>query len=458
MTTLSRALALLLLLSACSVPPPAGPGVDMAAQTRAVSSQALFGTPRPYPARRSNAQIAVDILELGFRLESGRALERFSRFEGPITLRLQGAQPPLASAETDRLIARLRREARIDIRRVSDGEAGLIVEFVPRASLRRAVPNAACFVLPNVRSWAEYRSAPRAPALDWSAITRRTQALIVVPADVSVQEMRDCLHEEIAQALGPLNDLYRIGDTVWNDDNFQTSLTGFDMLVLRVWNDPALQSGMTRAEVADRLPRLLARLNPAGRPTGAAAQAADTPAQWVGAIEAALGASTRRASYQAARRALSIAAEQGWQDERLAFALFLSARFAPPSEGRAALEALSLAGRLYASQPGAQAQRAHVDLHMSAQALAAGQSDVALRLTERAIETARRTENGALLASLMLVRAQTLEQAGQSDRAAALRRDAQPYAVFGFGSARAAQSRQQEIASLGGRPTDRNDP
>jgi hypothetical protein len=454
----ASALPLIFLLSACAAPPPAGPGADMAAQTRAVSSSALFGAPRPYPAARPNSQIAQDILELGFRLESGRALERFSRFEGPVTLRLTGALPPLAVAETDRLIARLRREARIDIRRTPDAQANLIVEFVPRASLRRAVPNAACFVLPNVTSWDEYRANPRNPALDWAAINKRNRALIVVPADVSVQEMRDCLHEEIAQAMGPLNDLYRIGETVWNDDNFQTTLTGFDMLVLRVWNDPALQSGMTKAEVAERLPRILSRLNPAGGRVAAATPGPETPLQWVAAIEASLGAPSRRSAYLAARRALSIAAEQGWQDERLAFALFLSARFAPPDEGREALEALSLAGRIYASRPGAQAQRAHVDLHMSAQALAVGQTDVALRLTERGMDTARRTENGALLASLMLVRAQAFERAGQTQRAAELRRDVQPFAIFGFGSAQAALSRQQEIASLGGRPRDRNEP
>ena len=77
--------------------------------------------------------------------------------------------------------------------------------------------------------------------------------------------MRDCLHEELAQALGPLNDLYRLSDSVFNDDNMHTVLTGFDMLILRVFYSPALRSGMTRAEVAARLPAILAQLNPAGQ-------------------------------------------------------------------------------------------------------------------------------------------------------------------------------------------------
>ncbi len=438
-----------LTLAACSVPAPSDrPDVDLALQTRAVSSSALFGAPRPYAAARSNAQIARDILDLGFRLESGRELPVLTRFEGPIALALQGAVPPLGAIETDRLINRLRSEARLDIRRVTEGAANIVVEFVPRAQLRRAVPDAACFVVPNVASWQEFRASPRNPALDWAALTTRTRALVIAPADVTVQEMRDCLHEEIAQALGPLNDLYRIGETVWNDDNFQTTLTGYDMLVLRVWNSPSLRSGMTRDDVAARLPSILQGLNPRGG-RGGIASADDTPRDWVAAIEGALSTPSRRGSYIAARGALELALAQGWEDERLAFSLFLAARFAPPDEGQQAVEALALAGRIYGARPGTQSQRAHIDLHMAAQALASGQPAISLRLTDDAMVAARRTENGALLASLMLVRAQALDRLGRRVDADTQRRAAIPFAVFGFGSDTAARNRQTQIAALG---------
>jgi hypothetical protein len=450
------ALGALTLVAACTPPAPqASAPVDLALQTRAVSSAALFGPPRPYSVARGNDQIARDILDLGFRLESGRELPRFTRFEGPVALTLRGPVPPLGAVETDRLIARLRSEARLDIRRVTSDDAEIIVEFVPRAQLRRAVPDAACFVVPNMASWDAFRANPRSPELDWTALTTRTRALVIVPADVTVQEMRDCLHEEIAQALGPLNDLYRIGETVWNDDNFQTTLTGYDMLVLRVWNSPALRSGMTREDVAQRLPAILRQLNPRG---GRAAIAAPdvTPQEWVAAIEAALSTPSRRGSYAAARRALDLAVAQGWQDERLAFSLFLAARFAPADEGAQALEALALAGRIYATRPGTAAQRAHIDLHMAAQALANGQHAIALRLTDRAMVAARRTENGALLASLMLVRAQALDRLERRAEADTQRRAAIPFAIFGFGSDTAARTRQTEIAALGARNQNGN--
>jgi hypothetical protein len=441
---------LALTLAACGAPQqdPGSSAPPLDVQTRAISSAALFGTPRPFAPERSNAQIAQDILELGFRLESGRAIPYFSRFEGPVALRLAGAVPPLAATETERLIARLRSEARLDIRQ-TEGAAQITVEFVPRPQMRRIVPDAACFVVPNVASWEEFRANPRGAHLDWTRIVQREKVLVVTPADSTVQEMRDCLHEEVAQALGPLNDLYRIGETVWNDDNFQTSLTGFDMLVLRVWNHPDLRPGMTREEVGARLPALLARLNPQGARRGTLPlDPTPTPAAWTMAIEGALASPTRRRSFAHAQNALRIALLQGWQDERLAFSLFLAARFAPPRDGEQALDALIAAAGIYASRPGGQVPRAHVELHLAAQALGAGQYPLVLRLSDSAMGPARRTENGALLSSLMLLRAQALERMGRQAEAERLRREAVPFAVYGFGSLEAATNRREEIAAL----------
>lgn len=444
-----------LLLAACGAAPPSGGAgpADLSLQTRAITSQALFGTPRPYAAERSNAQIAKDILELGFRLESGREIPHFSRFEGPVTLSLQGQIPPLALIETERLLARMRAEAGLDIRRVEDGKGRVIVEFVPRAQMRRVVRDAACFVLPNIPDWASFRANPRAEALDWTRVVERQRALVIAPADSTVQEMRDCLHEEIAQAVGPLNDLFRIGESVMNDDNFQTILTGFDMLVLRVWNDSALRPGMTRAEVAERLPAMLARLNPRGERAARnlPLDPVPTPRDWTDAIEDALRTTSNRTSFRHARRALEIALDQGWQDDRLAFSLFLAARFAPPGDGQQALDALVLAHRIYETRPGTQAHSAHVSLHLAAQSLATGQNDLVLRLTERAMLAAQRTENGALLSSLMLLRARALEATGKRTEAEELRRAAVPFALFGFGTKDAAERRASEVAALGQR-------
>lgn len=87
---------------------------------------------------------------------------------------------------------------------------------------------------------------------------------LFIPSDASPKEIRDCLHEEFAQGLGPLNDLYRLPNSVFNDANIHTILTDFDMMVLRATYAPELRSGMTRVEVAARLPAILRLINPAG--------------------------------------------------------------------------------------------------------------------------------------------------------------------------------------------------
>ena len=187
--------------------------------------------------------------------------------------------------------------------------ANILIHAVSRKAIRKALPQAACFVVPNVTSLSDYKRLRRTQALNWARITERETISIFIPNDSSPQEMRDCLHEELAQSLGPLNDLYRLSDSVFNDDNVHTVLTGFDMLVLRATYDPALRSGMTRAEVAARLPGILSRINPRGD-TLAPNRAARTPRVWIDAIETALGPGTKPAARRkAATEALQVALE-----------------------------------------------------------------------------------------------------------------------------------------------------
>ncbi|WP_436405760.1 DUF2927 domain-containing protein, partial [Albidovulum sp.] len=240
------------------------------------------------PPRRSNAEMAQDFMDLSFNLESGRSVPVFTRFEGPIRVRMTGAPPATAAGDLGRLLARLRSEAGLPITAARPDEpAEITVEFLPRQTMQRLVPRAACFVAPRVSSWNGYRRASRA-SLDWATLQVRDQAAIFVPNDTAPQEVRDCLHEELAQALGPLNDLYRLPDSVFNDDNIHTVLTGFDMLMLRATYAPGLHSGMTAGAVAERLPDILAAINPRGE-RGPAPMPDPTPRAFVDAVETALG-------------------------------------------------------------------------------------------------------------------------------------------------------------------------
>ena len=386
-----------------------------------------------------NSSLIRDFMDLTFALESGQDIEVFTRFEGPITVALVGDVPATASRDLAALVARLQTEAGIDIT-TATGDATITVEFASQAELRRLAPHAACFVVPNVASLADYRRLRGTPEVDWARITRRDRAAVFIPTDTSPQEVRDCLHEELAQALGPLNDLYRLPESVFNDDNFHSVLTSFDMDILRLTYSPTLASGMTRAGVATRLS------------TTASGGASATPSAWTDAIETALGRTGSLPSRQAAAdRALAIAVQSNWQDSRAAFSHFAVGRLSAGSAPEVSLMAFGRAAAIYARLPGGELQVAHIDMQLAAMALAGGHVAEAVQFADRAIPVVTRHENAALLATLMLIKAEALERMGDAQAAAALRLDSQVWARYGFGPDSVVKARIRDIAAVADR-------
>ena len=442
-------LPLYMLLSAC---------VPMASSdmpTRAASLESTlpvmktFSQPRPLPAARSNTDIARDFIDLHFQLESGRPLPRLTRFEGPIGVRVTGDAPAQLDRDLKQLLHRLRSEAALDIRQVTpDAPAAVTIEAISSAEIRRALPMAACFVVPNVTSLADYKRKRRSGKLNWAQLQQRTTVAIFVPNDTTPQEMRDCLHEELAQALGPLNDLYRLPDSVFNDDNVHTVLTGFDMLILRATYDSALRSGMDRASVAARLPAILARLNPRGAGIGTNRQSR-TPRAWIEAVQEALGPGARHSQRRtAATRALKIAAAMGWQDHRRAFSHYAMGRIlliSDPDRARAEFEA---ADWFYRMSPATELHLAYVASQLGALELTRGRPDQTLALVAPHFDTAARHENAALLSTLLLLRAEALDLTGRVSEAREVRMDSLGWARYGFGADWAVRAKLREIAAL----------
>jgi hypothetical protein len=439
-----------LALAACTAAPPEREVIArLQTLPDALPPMKTFAGARVTPSKRSNADIARDFLDLSFELESGRPLPVLSRFEGPITVRVTGPAPQNLYSDLNRLLARLRREAGIGISPAPEGgPASITIAVVPQAELRRYVPQAACFVAPRVTSWDEFRRHRRGATVDWTTLQTREQLTIFLPGDVAPQEVRDCLHEELAQALGPLNDLYRLPDSVFNDDNFHTVLTSFDMLVLRAYYAPELASGMTREQVAARLPGILARLNPAGE-RAQRLPSAKTPRDWIEAIEEALGPrATPSRRQQAARRAVEIARRNGWADNRMAFSLFALGRLSLSGESDVALASFLQARQIYAARPETRLHAAHVAMQLSAFALSSNQPEAALELIESSLPPVQEAENAALLASLLLIRAEALELMGRAAEARAVRTESLGWARYGFGSDEDVRTRAAEIAAL----------
>jgi hypothetical protein len=406
-------------------------------------------TPAPAPTR-SNISIAQEFIPLAFGLESGRRLPVLSRFEGPITIRLTGnALGPVGENDLNQLLIRLRNEAHIPITRVPrDQHANITVQVIDRKTLHRSVPNAACFVVPRIESWAEYRTQRNSSKLDWTTITERTKMAIFLPGDVAPQEVRDCMHEEIAQALGPANDLYHLTDSIFNDDNFHTILTGFDMVVLRAFYDPALHSGMTQNQVATALPAILSRINPRGR-TGGFSSASPTTRQWTDAMEMALGARGSRAMRtKSAKSAVQIARSKGWNDNRLGFSLYALGRLALANDAQLSLNSFAEAEHIFRGDPNTQLHAAHVAVQAAAFALSAGQPMDAVTIVDANSPVALKSQNASLLATLLMIKAQALDAQNRVHEADIVRLDSLGWARYGFGTDAEIRNNLSEIAAL----------
>lgn len=444
-----------LTLAACA---PSGTAPQAARATVANVTDALpamrrfSGAPRLAQPVQPNGQLARDFMALTFQLETGRQIDTFTRFEGLITVALENASgaplPPTLQPDLTDLLTRLRTEAKIDITPVEAGKMGSItISALTRATLQRVVPGAACFVVPRVSGWADYQAKRFGRETDWTTLKTRTRATVFLPVDVSPQEIRDCLHEEVAQALGPLNDLYRLPHSVFNDDNMHVALTAFDMMMLRATYDASLRSGMTQQDVAARLPAILARINPRGRLSDKTT-IAEGHAAWPKAIAGALSPTgSAAARVTNAKNAVTLAQAQGWQDERLAFSHFALGRAALSTNADIAIAAFAEAQTIYKRTNGDSIHTAQVALQLGAFALSSGQADAALTILDRAIPAADDAQNASLLATLLLLRAEATALQGASAQAARIRREGLAWGRYAWGDASLAL-RAAEVASL----------
>jgi hypothetical protein len=441
-------LPLLMLLNACVPVSQSGTATRAVIAESSLPPMKTFGLAAASRPAISNDDLIRDFLELSFEMESGRSLPVFTRFEGPITLRVTGAPPPTLAGDLSALLTRLRAEAGIAISPTTSPSANITIEAVPRQTIKRVLPQAACFVAPNVSSMTDYRNARRSPRTNWTLLETRTRLTIFLPNDAAPQEVRDCLHEELAQALGPLNDLYRLPNTVFNDDNVHTVLTGFDMMILRATYAPELRSGMSRAEVSRRLPAIFARINPGGRYRGSR-PVSPTPQAWSNAIQTALGpASSPTARRRASDDAIQIAEQNGWTGNRRGFAHYAQGRLLQNTDPRAARAQYELADRFYAKSPETRLHRAYVATQLAAYAISEGNATRALTLLEPHIPAARASQNAALLATLQLLQAEALGMQGRVAEARALRLDSLGWARYGFGADWAVRAKLREIAAL----------
>ncbi|PZQ49211.1 MAG: ATP-dependent transcriptional regulator [Rhodovulum sulfidophilum] len=439
MPVLRRAAACLTLglLAGCATTPREPPPM--------LSSVRFAPVVLPKGVARSNRDLARDFLDLTFALENGEQLPALLRYETPVRVLMAGEALAPYRPDLAALLNRIRREAGIDIAETDDPAAAQIfIEAVPEREITRIFPTAACFIAPGERDWAGFRARRSETHPRWSEQKTLGIAAIFLPPDSTPQDLRDCLAEEITQALGPANDLYRLPDSIWNDDNFHGMATRFDMTILRALYQPEFHSGMTRAEVAAALPRVLDRVNPMGRKVPSRPRAPESRV-WAEAIETAQD--TRAgggARIEAGLLATRLAAEMRPPDHRLGVAQLALGRATLGQDPAFAAQQFAEAYARFRDGLGRDDIRtAQAGVHLAALALAAGDYDVAILLADRHLPDAIAYQNAILAASLLSIKAEALAAQGDLPAAEAARLDSLRWARYGFGDTDGALAREQ---------------
>ncbi len=374
---------------------------------------------------RSNTAIADEFISYIFETEGGARIPRLLRYEGPVRVSLDRALGAYRG-DLQGVLAGMRRQSGVDIA-LADGAVQIRVLQVPAEALTAVFPSAACAVVPDVGSFAEVQRR-QFPA--WPRQTALSRAVILIPDDAAPYVVRACLNEEIAQALGPVNDLYRVSDTVFNDDNVFNTLTEYDHLILRLLYSPELQSGMGPAAVRAMLPALLARENPAGARGGRPVRA---DARWEALIETAInGVNARPARLRAAEMAVTRARRFG--GHRLAHSLLIYGRLTLREQPALAAPAFEEAYRLNLAQLGqGNLRTALAAMHVAAVAIKAGEYGAVISLTTPALATARHFQDPVLQAGIQSLRALAFANLGQNRAAEAARVEGLGQARYAFG-------------------------
>lgn len=211
-----------------------------------------------------NTDLTRLFVQLTMRLESGEALRGLQRFEAPVNVGITGDAAELYLPFLREFLAEIRARTGIDI---SSGPPphNLLIRMVPGEEML-PMSLAQCFILSSQPTWEAYTADPE--RYDDEVLSHDgalTRVGIFIPDTLEPFKVRECIVEEVTQALGPSNDLYGLASTIFNDDNAHTWPTQLDYLMLKVLYDPRLRSGIERLEAFAMAAKVLDEINPKGR-------------------------------------------------------------------------------------------------------------------------------------------------------------------------------------------------
>ncbi len=184
---------------------------------------------------------------------------RLQRWTGPVRLMVEfGASIPEGQRQRDLaeirgLASRLSALTGLSVSLVADNPNFRIA--IDNPSERRAIGARLLAFLPTASAGA-VRSAAAMKADVYCTVfssmsgksSNYDRAFVVIRGELPDLMRRSCLHEEIAQGFGLINDSPKARPSIFNDNEEFALLTRQDELLLKLLYDPRLRPGMTLAE------------------------------------------------------------------------------------------------------------------------------------------------------------------------------------------------------------------
>ena len=211
-----------------------------------------------------NAGLADIFVRLTHDYENGDVRPGLQRFEGPINIGMTGPGSDDYRGFLGELVDEIAQRTGAPVA-LGAAPHDLLIRFVPGEEFIPWTINQ-CFVTFGQPDWAAYRANP--DDYDGDDLTEpvaQAATGIFIPDTIEPYKIRECLLEEITQALGTANDLYGLASSIFNDDNAHSWPTSLDYLMLRVLYDARLTSGLSKDETRARALTVLNDINPEGR-------------------------------------------------------------------------------------------------------------------------------------------------------------------------------------------------
>lgn len=383
----------------------------------------------------SNESLADLFVRLTHDLEWGGRRPHLIRYEVPINVGLTGPSSGQYQGFLDRYLAEVRAYTDIPIARGSSPH-NLLIRFVPGDDFRTKVPRHVCVVAPDALSWETFRKDPDRYGTQAFERQRKLSAMTVfIPDNAAPWLIRSCLVEEIAQALGPVNDLYGLGPTIFNDDGAHTWPTRLDFLMLKVLYSPGMKTGFSRRTTRREVRAILDTLNPGGhtaRPLPSLRQR--EMKVWAEQLrEASQSGESAAARQRAANRALAMAVRRAPGSAYHCHSLIVLAR-ASGNDPSAEVGVLERAERICARAHGPEDIRlARLKLERARATFRTGRASAALSLSENLETTLAGHGQDDRLVAFYALQEAALRAIQQGTRSFRARRQAGAWGAYALG-------------------------